>query len=464
MDEIIYASATRLARAIREREVSSEEVVGAYLARIEEVNPRLNAFVQVTADAARARAREADAALARGDVWGPLHGVPVSIKDAYETAGVVSAGGTRGRAGYVPAEDATPVARLKAAGAVVLGKTNVPEISLAFESDNLVYGRTHNPYDLTRTVGGSSGGEGAAVAAGMSPLGLGSDAGGSIRVPAHFCGVAGLRPTTGRTARTGHFPPIGGVADTLNQAGPLARRVEDLALMLPLLCGTDWRDPSVVPVPLGDPAAVEVKNLRVAFHTDNGLVAPTPEIAEAVRDSARALADAGARVEEARPAALAQTAELAFGLFGADGGASLRMLLMMSGTTETHPLLDRLLEIVGQRPLSTPEFAGLLYMLDRYRSEMLSFMRDYDVLLCPPCARPAMPHGTTFEGENFVFFTYTMAYNLTGWPGAVVRVSTSPEGLPIGVQAVAQPWREDAALAVAAHLEAALGGWRRPPL
>lgn len=464
MDEIIYASAAQLARAIRTKQLTSEEVVGAYLARIEEVNPRLNAFVQLTADAARGRAREADAALARGEVWGPLHGVPVSIKDSYETAGVVSAGGTRGRTGHVPQEDATCVTRLKAAGAVVLGKTNVPEISLAFESDNLVYGRTNNPYDLARTPGGSSGGEAAAVASGMSPLGLGSDAAGSIRVPAHFCGVAGLRPTTGRTARTGHFPPIGGVTDTLMQAGPLARRVEDIWLMLPLLCGPDWRDPSVVPVPLGDPSAVELQGLRVAFHTDNGIVAPTPEIAEAVRAAARALADAGARVEEARPDALGQTAELTFGLFGADGGAALRMLLMMSGTTQTHALIERLLEIVCQRPLATAEFGGLLFMLDGYRSAMLSFMRAYDVLLCPPCALPAMPHGTTFEGENFLAFTYTVAYNLTGWPGAVVRAGTSPEGLPVGVQAVAQPWREDVALAVASHLEAALGGWQRPPL
>jgi amidase len=353
------------------------------------------------------------------------------------------------------------VARLKGAGAVVLGKTNVPEISLAFESDNLVYGRTNNPYGLDRTPGGSSGGEAAAVASGMSPLGLGSDAGGSIRVPAHFCGVAGLRPTTGRTARTGHFPPTGGVTDALMQAGPLARRVEDLWLALPLLCGPDWRDPSVVPVPLGDPAAVEFEGLRVAFHTDNGVVRPTPEIEQAVRDAARVLEEAGAEVEEARPAELEQTIELTFGLFGADRGAALRMLLLMSGTSETHPLIDRLLEIVGPLPLATAEFGGLLFMLDRYRSAMLSFIRDYDVLLCPPCAHPAMPHGTTFDGDNFLAFSYTMAYNLTGWPGAVVRAGTSPEALPVGVQAVAQPWREDVALAVAARLEAALGGWRK---
>ncbi|HEX7955390.1 MAG TPA: amidase, partial [Pyrinomonadaceae bacterium] len=275
MEDIIYSSASELARLIKRGEVSSAEVVEAHLARVAEVNPRLNAVVHLTADAARERAREADAARARGEDWGPLHGVPVTVKDAFETAGVVSAGGTAGRAAYVPQEDAAGVARLKAAGAVVLGKTNVPEISLAFESDNLVYGRTHNPYDLTRTPGGSSGGEGAAVASGMSPLGIGSDAGGSIRVPAHFCGVAGIKPTSGRTPRTGHFPPMGGLIDSIWQIGPLARRVEDLALALPLLCGTDWRDPTVVPAPLGDPAEVDLKSLRVAFHTDNGIVAPT---------------------------------------------------------------------------------------------------------------------------------------------------------------------------------------------
>ncbi|HYH85994.1 MAG TPA: amidase [Pyrinomonadaceae bacterium] len=464
MDEIIYASATQLARAIREREVSSDEVVSAYLARIEEVNPKLNALVQVTADAARERAREADAATARGESWGPLHGVPVTIKDAFETAGVVSVGGTKGRAGYVPQEDAAGVARLKNAGAVVLGKTNVPEISLAFESDNLVYGQTNNPYDLARTPGGSSGGEAAAIASGMSPLGLGSDAGGSIRLPAHFCGIAGIKPTSGRTPRTGHFLPPGGVLDSLWQTGPLARSVEDLALALPLLCGVDWRDPSVVPMPLGDPAAVELKNLRVAFHTDNGIVEPTPDIVAVVRNAARALADAGAQVEERRPPIPENAYELLLGLFAADGGAGLRTALLMSGTDETHALITRLLEIISVGTLSTAELGGLVFQLDQVRGEMLSFMRDYDLIVCPPCARTAMPHGTTFDDDNQKLFTYTMIYNLTGWPGAVVRAGTSPEGLPIGAQLVARPWREDVALAAAAEVERALGGWQRPTL
>jgi amidase len=464
MDEIIYASAAQLARAIRQKELSSAEVVEAYLARIEEVNPKLNAVVQLTADAARREAREADAALARGESKGVLHGVPVTIKDAFETAGIVSAGGTKGRVEFVPEADATGVARLKGAGAVVLGKTNVPEISLAFESDNLVYGRTLNPYDASRTPGGSSGGEAAAIASGMSPLGLGSDAGGSIRLPAHFCGIAGIKPTTGRTPRTGHFPPFGGATDSLCQIGPLARRVEDLQLALPLLCGPDWRDPSVVPMPLGDPSAVELRGLRVAFHTDNGIISPTPEIASVVLDAARALEDAGAVVEEARPEVIEEGAEIVLDLFGAPAASSLQMILQMCGTTEQHALMQRLQEMMLSRPLTPSEMSLLIFRWDMYRSAMLSFMEHYDLILCPPCAHPAMPHGTTYNDDNLLAFSYTMAYNLTGWPGAVVRGGTSPEGLPIGVQAVARPWREDVALAVASHLEAALGGWQRPAM
>jgi amidase len=464
MDEIIYTSATELAGAIREGKVSSEEVVGAYLARIEEANPKINAVVQLTADTARARAREADAAQARGESWGPLHGLPVTVKDAFELAGVVAAGGTKGRAQYVPQEDAVGVARYKSAGAVVLGKTNVPELSLAFESDNLVYGQTKNPYDPTRTPGGSSGGEAAGVASGMSPLGLGSDAGGSIRLPAHFCGIAGIKPTSGRTARTGHFPPMGGLLDSIWQIGPLARRVEDLALALPLLCGADWRDPTVVPAPLGDPSAVELKNLRVAFHTDNGIVTPTPDIMETVRQAARVLADAGCEVVEARPPMPENAYAMLLGLYGADGGAGLRMLLMMSGTDETHALMTRLLEVLGTAAMTTAELTGLVFQLDMWRSQILSFMRDYDLVLCPPCARTAMPHGTTFDDDNQLVFSYTMIYNMTGWPGAVVRAGTSSEGLPVGVQLVARPWREDVALAAAGEVERATGGWQRPPL
>ena len=219
-DHLTSASATELSRMIRDRSVSSSEVVEAHLRRIEQMNPRLNAVVQVLAGQARRRAGEADRATARRESWGPLHGIPVTAKDTIEIRGVPSTGGTMGRADHLPAEDATVIRRLRGAGAIVVGLTNVPELVLAGDTDNLVYGRTNNPYDLSRTPGGSSGGEAAAIAAGLSPLGLGSDVGGSIRLPAHFCGIAGLKPTTGRVPSTGHWPPFAGLLGPMFQIGP----------------------------------------------------------------------------------------------------------------------------------------------------------------------------------------------------------------------------------------------------
>ncbi len=462
MNELIYTSAKALAQAIRNKEVSSEEVVRAYLERIEEVNPKLNAVVQLTAESALHQARKVDAALARGEIKGPLHGVPVTIKDNIETAGVVCTAGTKGRSSFVPEHDATVAARMKAAGAIMLGKTNMPEFGLALETDNLVYGRTNNPYELSRTPGGSSGGEAAIIASGGSPLGLGNDMGGSIRLPSHFCGIAGIKPTTDRVPRTGHFPPPLNAHDPLWQPGPIARHVEDLILTLPIIAGVDWRDPAIVPMPLGDPEKVDLKSLRVAFHTDNGIASPTPETAEVVRKAAKALSDAGMEVEEALPQGIQQTYEIFLGLITADGGVGIQMLLQMVGTTETHPYLQVILSLASANAMTTPEFSGLIVKWGMFKAAMISFMERYDVIICPACAYPAMPHGSTVE--DFPAFSYTMTYNLTGWPGVVVRGGTSPEGLPIGVQIVARPWREDVALAVARYLESTLGGWSAPQL
>jgi amidase len=463
IDNPTYASAAALARAIRNKEVSSEEVVNAHLQRIEAVNPRLNAVVQIVAAEALGQARAADAALASGTVRGPLHGVPMTIKDCLDTAGVISTGGTTGRATFVPDHDATVVARLRAAGAILLGKTNTPELTLAYETDNLIYGRTNNPHDLSRTSGGSSGGA-AIVAAGGSPFDIGSDTGGSLRVPSHFCGTATIRPTSGRVPRTGHILPPAGVMDALTQIGPTARYVEDLALTLPIIAGVDWRDPAIVPMPFWDPEQVDLKTLRVAMHTDNGIVSPTSESVETLRAAAAALAHAGMTVTEARPAGIEQTFDLFMGLFAADGGAGIQMLLQMYGTTEVSPAIQGVLELVSANPLSTAQFGGLIVQLDLFRSTMLSFMQAYDVILCPACAHPAPPHGSSYRAEELRGYSYTQTYNLTGWPAAVVCGGTSREGLPIGIQIVARPWREDVALAVAQYLENALGGWKAPSL
>jgi amidase len=458
--DLIFASARALAQAIRAKRVSSSEVVRACLERIAAVNPRLNAAVQVTAEAARAQGRAADAALARGEVWGPLHGVPVTVKDSLDTAGIISTGGTYGRRAYVPDQDATTVARLRAAGAILLAKTNTPELTLSIETDNLIYGRTNNPYDPALTPGGSSGGEAALIAAGGSPLGLGSDSGGSIRQPAHFCGIAGLKPTSGRVPRTGHILSFDvGAMESVTQIGPLARRVEDLGLALALIAGPDWRDPAIVPMPLGDPQAVALGELRVAFYTDNGVVPPTPATVGTVRAAAAALAPAVASLREDRPPEVERTTDLWMQVAVADGSAWIRRLLEQAGTTEIHPILTK--RFLERQAISSAEFGRLLTRLDIVRSRMLAFMEAYDALVCPVNAYPAMPHAAVYE--QGIGWSYTRIYNLTGWPAAVVRGGTSPEGLPIGVQVVARPWREDVALAVAGYLETALGGWQPPP-
>jgi len=390
--------------------------------------------------------------------------VPMTIKDSIETEGVICTGGTKGRATFIPTQDATVVARLRTAGAILLGKTNLPELSLSYETDNLLYGRTNNPYDLSRTPGGSSGGEGAIIAAGGSPFGLGADMAGSIRVPSHFCGIAGIKPTTNRVPRTGHFPLFGGLSSALWQIGPMARFVGDLILTLPIIAGVDWRDPTVVPMPWRDPRAVDQKSLRVAFHTDNGIVSPTSETVAVVARVVRALSDIGMVVEEARPQGIEETNEIRAGLMGIDGGAGIQKLLQMVGTKEIHPLLQRRQARSGSGAISAEEFGVILERWDRFRSTMLSFMKKYDVIICPVNPYPALPHGASFDEHIYDSFSYTRTYNLTGWPSAVVRGGTSAEGLPIGVQVVAGPWREDVALAVAQYIETTCGGWQRPPL
>ena len=442
MDELIYASATALAREIGARRISAEEVITAYLHRIGEVNGRLNAIVQLPAQAALAAARAADTALARGEIWGPLHGIPFTAKDIFDTAGVVSAAGLIERAGYVPTENATVVARMHAAGGILLGKTNCPPGGGGGDSANALYGTTNNPYDLERTPGGSSGGEAAIIAAGGSPLGIGSDSGGSIRLPAHYCGIASLRPTAGRVPATGGFALAGGLSDYRTQVGPMSRYVADLALVLPLIAGVDWRDSAVVPMPLGDPHAVALTNLRAAFYVNDGIAPSSVETAAAVRLAAKALGEAGLAVEEECPPMLREAREVTWSYW-------------------RHGLM------------TGDQYDAMMLAWDRVRTAMLAFMASRDVILCPVSDCAALPHRLEHDestGSGLPSwmqderFSYCLPYSLTGYPCAVVRAGTSAEGLPIGIQLVARPWREDIVLAVAQLLEDALGGWQRPSL
>lgn len=460
--QLTSSGAAELIALQRRREVSAAEVVASHLERIEAVNPALNAVVQLRADAARAEAENADAALARGDERWPLHGLPLTVKDCFAVAGLPATNGTLGRAGSVPDQDDVVVSRLRRAGAIVLGKTNCPELLLAFETDNLVYGRTNNPYALDRTPGGSSGGEAAIVAAGGSPLGLGSDSGGSIRVPAHFCGIVGLKPTHGRVPIASTVSPTLGVMSRLRSIGPLARSVADLALALPVLAGPDRRDPWTLPVELRDPEQVDVSRLRVAWFGDDGMIHPSPEIQEAVRSAAGALASAGAEVEEARPQGFEKAFDIYTGATAADGGAAPRAALRMLGTTETSPLLESMLRRLAERETSVAGLNAHLVAWDLLRGSMLAFMAGYDVVLCPVAATAALRHGET--SDRLEAFGYAFAFNLTGWPVVTLRAGTSAEGLPIGVQVAAAPWHEDVALAAAAQIEQRSRGFAPPPL
>jgi amidase len=458
--ELCFMSATRLADGVRAGEFSSLEIVDSCLARIEAVNPRLNAVVHQT-DNARERARRADEDLAKGVLRGPLHGVPFTLKDSLDTAGVVTTAGTVGWRDRVPTRDATVVARVLGAGAILLGKTNTPEFTWSAETDNDVYGRTSNPYDLSRSPGGSSGGPAAIVAAGGSPFDIGSDTGDSIRQPSHVCGIAGLKPTSGRVPRTGHWPNYQGLFESFTQLGPMARRVEDLELLLPILAGPDGEDPHVMPVALGDPSVVDIGSLQVVAFSDNGIRTPTAETVLAVQAAARAIAETGAQVRDEIPPGLDDAWAAWDGFIKADGFAWLHRLIEAAGTEGWGSYATRDWITPGE-PLLGDELTALIERADAIRARLLRWLRDVDLIVCPAAPQPAVRHGESSDPR--VGDTYSDVHNLTGWPAVVVRGGTSTDGLPIGVQLIAPPWREDVALAGARVVEAASGGWQAPSL
>lgn len=427
------------------------------------MNPLLNAVFHIRTEAALNEAHSADSKLARGSDVGPLHGVPFTIKDSFDTEGIVTTAGTLGRATHVPEQDATVVARIKAAGAILLGKSNTPEFTCCLETDNLVYGRTNNPFDLARSPGGSSGGAAAIVAAGGAPFDVGSDTGGSIRVPAHFCGVAGIKPTSGRVSRFRHILGLRGIFEPFTQLGPISRAVEDLALVLSVIAGPDWRNPFVVPMPMGAPSAVKVPDLRVAYFTDNGFYTPTDDTIDTVQAAADAIAESGAEVRAALPDGIEQTQDIFLGLLFADGLNWIDDLLERAGTSQPHPWIGEALKD-RDPPSSAADIGRLVDRWNEYRATLIGFMEHYDVIVCPAVGFPAPAHGGTLTEEALPAFSYTETFNLTGWPAAVVRCGTSSDGLPIAVQVAARPWREDIALAVAEYLENAFGGWQRSPL
>src|SRR5262244_4601235 len=301
MSDVTRLPALAMANAIRQKQISTLELVDAHLAHIEKLNPKLNAFVHVDTESARRDARAADWAVKQHAGLGPLNGVPISIKSSIDVAGFRCEAGTKLRAGYIASHDAPLVARLRRAGAVILGVTNSPELLMAWETDNLLYGRTNNHWDLSRTAGGSSGGEAAAIASCCSAGGVGSDGGGSIRVPAHFSGICGLKPTPGRIPATGHFPESGGPFAMIGVVGPMARTIADVKVLFEVIAGPHNGDPNAAPVPVRQLDTETLRQTRIGYFEDDGRTPVTSETRRAVQNAAEALRSAGFTVEPFRP-------------------------------------------------------------------------------------------------------------------------------------------------------------------
>lgn len=496
--------AVDIARGIAQGEFSAIEVVEAFIARIEEVDPKIRAVVLRFFETARAEARAVDARRARGEPLGPLAGVPVTIKECFDMVGTPSTYGVPWRIDHRADTDDPYVARYRAAGAIPLAKTNLPQFMFFTECDNPVYGRTDNPWNAERSSGGSSGGEGAIIGAAASPLGLGNDIGGSLRIPSAFCGITAIRPTAGRLPdHCNHGLPVGQTG-IVSQVGPMARSVDDLVLALRVL--DNGRDIEADPgPPLGDPDRVDLKELRVAMFTDDGDFPVSPALRRAIEASARWLAEAGAAIVPWQPPSIARANELFFGCLSGDRGRTLKKLarggkldyrmrvtLLLAGMP---PWLRRIgartLAGLGQRrtaafahhfaPGTTEHYWSMVEGIADYREEFRAALDacnggPADVILFPPYAVPAQRHGASFHMP--MPGAYTMLANLTGYPAGVVPVTrvrkdeesdrpisrdlverTAREteigsaGLPVGVQVMARPWRDHVALAVMGHIE-----------
>jgi Asp-tRNA(Asn)/Glu-tRNA(Gln) amidotransferase A subunit family amidase len=435
---------------IQQREVSPVEVAEAHLERIARLNPALNAIVTIAPDVIE-RAKAAETALLRGEQVGSLHGLPVTIKDTIDTAGLRTTSGSKIRMNYVPETDAPAVARLRAAGAIVLGKTNAAEMAMDYTADNPIFSRTNHPLDPKLTPGGSSGGEAVAIATGMSPGGIGSDLAGSVRIPAHFCGICGLKPTTGRIPGELQFPPSIGPYSLGAVIGPMARTVGDLHLLLDALS----KDPP-------GRSSFDLRGSRVAWYTDDGVAPVTEETAKAVATAAAALGDAGLIAEERRPPHVDRGNEMWLKIFSrasvvqlrahykgreSEGGTFVRWRL---GTADDTPA-----------PTLDEYIAGWMER-DRLREELLLWMESTPLIIAPVGATPAYPHDTlkvTVRGSTFGTFrafSYAQTFSVFDLPVVTIPAGKSKEGLPIGVQLAGSPFAEEKILAAAHVVEKAL--------
>jgi Asp-tRNA(Asn)/Glu-tRNA(Gln) amidotransferase A subunit family amidase len=466
VNDLVLHSASRQLEMLHRGEIGAVELSEAHIRQIERLNPVLNALVDFDAERVLEQARLLDAKV---DKCGALHGLPVTVKSSIATAEYRCEIGSAIHRGHAPTEDAPVVARLRAAGAVILGTTNCPEFLMAYETDNLLHGRTNNPWDLSRTPGGSSGGESAAIAACMSAGGLGSDSGGSVRLPAHFTGICALKPTPGRIPGRGHLPPCVGPFSVLGAIGPMARTIEDVALLFESLSGADPFDPIAAPVALRRPTIEELRSRTIGYFDDDGLVPITPETHKAIQEAVRVLIGAGIRVEPFRPRSLELLRKLWWKFF-VRCGAMFYQSTIRGKESQLSPIFREFLSIAGKDgPLDGPELLDAWAELDLLRSRMLEEMSSYPVLLCPVASIPAFRHGErswNVEGREVAYLDavrHTQWFNVLAGPAAVVPVGRSREGLPVGVQIAARPYEDEVVLAVAGILDGAFG-YKPPPL
>ena len=468
MRDVVLESAVPQLELLNSGRISVAELAEAHIRQIERLNPALNAFADFDAERVRERARKHDAW--RGTrASRQLFGLPVTVKSSIATRGLKCEIGSLLHEGEIPNEDAVVVARMRAAGALILGTTNCPEFLMAYETDNLLHGRTANPWDLTRSPGGSSGGEAAAIAAGMSAAGLGSDSGGSVRVPAHFTGICSLKPTPGRVPGRGHLPPCVGPFSTLGAIGPMARTIADVALLFRLLSGQDLADPAGARVELREPGLDELRANRIGYFEDDGLVPVTAETRAAVHSAAGALREAGFTVEPFRPRTLEALRKLWWTFF-VQCGALFYAPGIAGREDELSPIFKEFLGIAAGAPaLTAAELLNAWAELDLLRAKTLEEMKRYPVLLCPVASVPAFKHGERawdVDGRTVEYldaWRYTQWFNALACPAAVVPVGSSPEGLPIGVQIVARPFEDEIALGIAGVVDAAFG-YRAPAM
>jgi amidase len=466
VNELVLATAARQLEWVRTGKVSAVELAQAHIQQVKRVNPLLNAIVDFDPERVLAQARALDAAKSQRGV---LHGLPVTVKSSISTAGYLCEIGSTIHRGDIPSEDAPVVARFRSAGALILGTTNCPEFLMAYETDNLLHGRTSNPWDLERSPGGSSGGESAAIAACMSAAGLGSDSGGSVRLPAHFTGICALKPTPGRVPGRGHLPPCAGPFSVLGAIGPMARTIEDVTLLFETLSGQDAIDPISAPVSLRRPKLSELREQKIGYFEDDELVPVTAETRSAIQDSVRALKDAGFRVEPFRPPTLELLRQLWWKFF-VRCGAMFYQPEICGKESQLSPIFREFLSIAAvDGPMGGVELLDAWAELDLLRGRTLREIESYPILLCPVASIPAFRHGERswiVEGREVGYLDavrHTQWFNILAAPAAVVPVSWSPEGLPIGVQVIARPHEDEAALAVAGLLDQAFG-YRHPPL